>query len=146
MDTREIVIQWLSKAKDIDAGKSVYVPCNDRNSRKRLLKVFEKELRVMAQIDPVAAASLTIGGLLKEGYHWVIITKKKSTPMVGWIKGDDGSTERVEITTDAERQRRLRLMVLEDHMTDEQISEIEDNLSSEDLHFTASLRKECGLK
>ena len=147
MDLREIAIKWLSKAKEIKAGREIYIPCNDKNSRKRLLKVFEKELKVMSEIDPVSSSCLTISGLLKEGQHWIVVKKKLSTPIVGWIKSGDGNElERVELESDPERSRRIKLMVLEETLSDEEIADIEGTLSEEDLTYIHSLRKECGMK
>lgn len=131
---RDILIRWIEEALAANTGEEMHLPVETRNDRKALAKALQKEVEILRRIDPVPASTLVISQRTKDAQLYVIIKKVMMTPLVGFLKRTDGTTERVEISHERDRWRRLKLMK-DDGLSLKQIIDIEGDLTDEERQF-----------
>ncbi len=131
---RDLLIRWLEEALQAKTGEELHLPVETRNDRKALVKALQKEVDILRKIDPVPASTLLIAEKTKDGKLYVIIRKIMMTPLVGFLKLQDGTTTRVEINHSRDRWRRLQLMK-NDGLSLKQITDIEGDLTDEERYF-----------
>jgi len=131
---RDILISWIEKVLTSKTGEELHLPVESKEQQKQLLKSIKKEVEILKGIDPVTASTLVPFKRVADGLLWVGIRKVMTTPLVGFIKRSDGTTERVEIKQERDRWRRLTLMK-KDGLTLEEIEAIEGELTAEELLF-----------
>lgn len=124
MELRETVIEWINKLLEMETGEEIFLHVHSKVDQKDLLKLFRKELKILDNIDPVAASSVHVYPIFKDKRLWVSIRKVASSPTIGFKKDLQGNVERIELKEDADLKRRLRLM-RSDGMTWEEIEGIE---------------------
>ena len=131
---RDLLIRWLEEALQAKTGEELHLPVETRKDRKALVKALQKEVDILRKIDPVPASTLLIAEKTKDGKLYVIIRKVMMTPLVGFLKRVDGETERIEISHERDRWRRLKLMK-DDGLSLQQVEDIEGDLTEEEQHF-----------
>lgn len=135
MQNRRLVQQWLQTAVDeLSKGEELLLPTNTKQDAKEKLKLFSKELRILAKIDLISASELQIATRFKDHRFWLVIKKISFSPLIAFKKGKDGEVKRILIEDSSERRRRLLLMK-EDGLTTEEIQEIEEDLTEEELEL-----------
>lgn len=130
---RELILKWLDLLLSSETGEVMYIPVEDKNQQKALLKSFRSEISIMSEVDPERSTKIKLSTTVHDSRLWVTLEKVAGTPLVGFIKKKDGTTERVSIE-DPGRQRRLTAMK-EDGYTLQQVVEIEGELSKEEADF-----------
>lgn len=141
MSAREIVIRWLQKACDeLDTGERMLFPAESQQDQKDKKKLFLKELKVLAKVDPVAASQLQITHRFEDHRFWVIIKRIAFSPLIAFKKDKEGNVERITMEDDSEKLRRLSLMK-EDGYSIEDIIEMEGGLSEEEIEFLKRERR-----
>ena len=134
---RDIVIKWIDLAYErLSAGEEVYIHTETTADQKTGLKAIRKELDILSKVDPIRAIELTCYPTFKDHRNWLVIKKIPGDPTVGFIKRQDGASERVEIEH-SERRRRLALMI-DDGLLLKEILDLEDDLNEEDLAFISN--------
>jgi hypothetical protein len=121
---------WIDKASELDPGESVFLLADSRDHSRSLTKDFRKEIKILSQIDPVKASKLVARPAVREQKYWVEIAKEHGSPLIGFVKRNNGTVERIEIS-DPDRMRRLRMMK-EDGFDLDNIEDIEGELSDDE--------------
>jgi hypothetical protein len=128
---RNITIEWLHKAAQLETGQELYFPAESKQSQKDLFKLFVRELKVFAAIDPATAATIMPAATFKDSRHWVVLRKIAAVPTLAFMKDGSQPVQRVSIADSSDRARRLEMM-LSDGYTVEKMEEIEGTLSEDD--------------
>ena len=131
---RDILISWIEKALEAKTGEELYLPVETKDEQKILLKALKKEVEILKRIDPVVASRLVPFKRTADGKIWVGVRLVMMTPLVGFLKREDGTTERIEISHERNRLRRLQLMKA-DGLKIPEIEDIEGELTEEERHF-----------
>lgn len=140
MDTQEIIIRWLQKAsEEMEAGEIMLFPADTRQDQKDKKKLFLKELKILAKVDPVAASQLQITAKFEDHRLWIVIKKIAFSPLIAFKKNIDGSVERIVIEDNSEKLRRLSLMKSDGYSLKD-IREMED-LTKEEIEFLKRERR-----
>lgn len=105
-----LYIEWLEKAKTLQAQEELLFPAASAEEQKQLTRILRKELKNMQMIDPVEASSIEVHKKFKDYKHWVTLKKIAGTPLIAFKKGVDGKIERVAITLTGREKRLLKLM------------------------------------
>lgn len=133
MEKREIYINWIRKTLELEIGEELYIPVDNKQSQKTILRGINKELRIMEVFD-LAATQVYVTKTFKDKRLWVLLKKTGVSPFVGFKKGVDGVVQRVSIDSLSEKMRRLTLMI-EDGLNLEEVQEIEGELTNEEAKF-----------
>lgn len=134
MSYREILIQWLKEISEASAGEEIFLPTDNRQLQMETIVAVKRELRIMAEIDPVKAAQIRVSKVFRDGKLWVRLKKIPHSPLLGFKKGVDGVIERVNLEDLSAKRRRWKLMRLDGYST-EDIIESEDNLTEDEIAF-----------
>jgi len=116
---REIISQWIDKALPLKLHSKLYIPVESKAASKKILSAFNKELSILAELDPENAGTLFISTVYKEKHFWIVIEKVIGNPLVGFIREPDGEMVRITINCDPERERRITLMFAEGYTVTE---------------------------
>ena len=127
------MISWINEALKLSPGESIFLPSETRDSAKTLVKNFKKELRVLAEVNPMRANQLLPSVAIKEGLYWIELKRIFGSPLVGFKKTANGNTVRVMLD-DPEKKRRLFLM-WQDGLSLEEVEGIEGELSEEERNL-----------
>ncbi|MCE7738498.1 MAG: hypothetical protein GPJ50_03875 [Candidatus Heimdallarchaeota archaeon] len=132
---RRLAQQWLQTAVDeLSKGEELLLPTNTKQDAKEKLRLFSKELRVLAKIDLISASELQIATRFKDHRFWLVIKKVAFSPLIAFKKRKSGEVKRILIDDPSERRRRLLLMKADGYTVSE-IEEIERNLTEEELEL-----------
>ena len=126
---REIILTWLDVVDSYKPGESLFLATENRDHSKLMAREFKKELKILAELDPVKANKVSVASAVKDGKYWVEIKRTLGSPLVGFKRTAQG-VERTSID-DPERKRRLFLMA-QDGMTLAEVEETEDDLTLEE--------------
>ena len=138
---RQIVIKWLNKAmEELAVGEELAFPATTKPDQKEKKRMFINELKMLHKIDPVSASEIQITSKFRDHRFWIIIKKIAFSPLIAFKKNIDGSVERVLMEDDTEKLRRLSLMK-QDGYSIEDIKEMEDDLTEEDIEFLKRERR-----
>ena len=91
---REIISEWIEKAVSLDIADKISIPCETRQEAKDMVKLFKKELKILAEIDPLKATKVFIAMKAKESVWWLVINRVQPTSLVGFITTANGKTKR----------------------------------------------------
>jgi len=127
---REIVIRWLEEAQVLEPGESLFLPGETREHSRELVRLFKAELKIMAEIDPVAGNRVQVHNTIKDQRYWVELKRTYGNPLLGFKRDKDGNILR-KILIDPDRKRRLMCMK-EDGMTLAEAEAIEGELTDEE--------------
>ena len=130
---REIVVEWIEKAVALSLGEKISIPCETRQEAKEAVKTFKKELKILAEIDPLKSSKLFISMRAAESVWWLTINRVQPTSLVGFVTRSDGKTERVELG-DPDKSRRILLMK-QDGYSVQEIEDIEGELTDEEVNM-----------
>lgn len=131
MMKREIIIKWIDKALEQDLHSKLYIPAESKEDAVKLRTEFRRELEVLYATDPENASTMVVGTIFKDSRHWVVLSRVLGNTLVGFVRHKDGTMERVRLSYDYERERRIELM-FQDGMTVEQVEEAEGPLTEEE--------------
>lgn len=131
---RDLLIRWIEEALAQKTGEELHLPVETRQDRKMLQKALQKEIEILRRIDPVPASTLVLSPKTHQAQLYVVIKKVMMTPLVGFRKLQDGTTERIEIDHSRDRWRRLKLMK-DDGLSLQQVIDIEGDLTEEERFF-----------
>lgn len=136
MSYREILIQWLKEISEAKAGDEIFLPTDNRQLQMETIVAVKRELRIMAEIDPVQAAQIRASKVFRDGKLWVVLKKIAHSPLLGFKKDRDGVIKRVNLEDISSKRRRWKLMRLDGYSTEKIIeSEGKDNLTEDELSF-----------
>jgi len=105
---RNIVIEWLHKAADMQIGNEIYLPVISKPDQKSLHRTFIRERNVLAEIDAEAAAGIHIYSCFKDGKFWVVLKRVSNSPTVGFMKIGEAVTK-VDIVSEKNDEYRQNL-------------------------------------
>ena len=71
---REKIISILNVTLQSDLGSEIFIPCSSKKEQKDTHTCIIRELKVMSEIDPSDAASITHRALFKDGRFWICLT------------------------------------------------------------------------
>ncbi len=135
MNVQEITVRWLQKAsEEIELGESMLFPADTRQDQKEKKRLFLRELKILAKVDPVAASQLQITTKFEDHRFWIVVKKIAFSPLIAFKKGKNGNVERVVLKDDSEKLRRLSLMK-SDGYSIKDIKEVEGDLTEEEMEF-----------
>lgn len=141
MGTQEITLRWLQKAsEELETEEYILFPANSRQAQKDKKKLFLKELKILAKVDPIAASQLQVTTKFEDSRFWIVVKKIAFSPLIAFKKNKNGNVERIIIEDDSEKLRRLSLMK-EDGYSLGDIEEIEGGLSKEEKEFLKRERR-----
>ena len=134
---KNIIHLWISKAKEVEPGESIFLNCEDRVHSRAICRQFKKELKELSRIDPISASEIKVVTAIRDQRYWVKLKKTRGSPFIGFKKDKDGKTIRIEID-DPERSRRLACMK-EDGLTLEEVEDIEGELNEDERRLFEAL-------
>lgn len=141
MDTQKIIMRWLQKiGSELKTGEQMLFPADSRQDQKDKKKLFLKELKALAKIDPVTASQLQVIVKFDDHRFWVVIKRIAFSPFIAFKKDRNEHVERVIMEDDSDKLRRLGLM-REDGYTIEDIEKTEGPLSKEEKDFLKRERR-----
>ena len=141
MDTQEITIRWLQKAsEEMEAGERMLFPADTRQDQLDKKRLFIRELKILAKVDPVAASQLQIISKFEDHRFWVVVKKIAFSSSIAFKQDKSGNVTRVTMKDDSEKLRRLRLMK-DDGYTIEDIEKVEGKLSDKEIEFLERERR-----
>lgn len=106
---RDLLVQWLYKALEMDTGEELYIPSDNKDNQKEMYKQFRRELDTMRKLDPENAAKIRVSTTYKDTKFWVVLKKVSVTPLTAYKKGANG-IERVQIVNERDALRREKLL------------------------------------
>lgn len=130
---RELAIEWLNRLPTLAFGEELFIPVGSRREQKTVETVFQREKRILAQIDPEQASQTHIYSTFRDQKFWVVLRRMDATQAVGFLKDADGTVKRLTVEQ-SQRSRRLDLM-LQDGLSLREIEEIEGELSEEEKRY-----------
>ena len=130
MMNREIVVQWLNETDNLEPGESLFLICENREESRQMVRQFKTELKVLSHIDPVKASKITVTTAIRDQRYWMELKKTFGSPLIGFKKGKDGVTSRIELD-DPDKRRRL-LCMKEDGYSLEEVEDLEGELSNDE--------------
>ena len=133
--SRRLAQKWLQSVVDeLSKGEELLLPAKSKQDVKEKQRLFVSELRVLTKIDSISASELQITTRFKDHRFWLVIKKVSFSPLIAFKKGRDGEVKRILIEDSSERRRRLLLMKADGYTVNE-IKEIEENLTEEELEI-----------
>lgn len=126
-----VMAAWFEEALLLKGGEELYIPGETKQAVKKLVKDFLTEKEKVAKVDVIAASTLDYTTKFRENKFWLVIQKNSYSPFVGFKKTLTGSMEKIILSSDLSRKRRLHLMV-EDGMSLFKIEEILGSLTVEE--------------
>jgi len=72
---RDIAIEWLHRAQSLSPGQEIYLPCQSKDDQKKLWKMFGKEHKILAEIDPVMASNIFPYLTFKDKKFWLVLKR-----------------------------------------------------------------------
>ena len=127
---RELIINWLYKAKDLDLGDKIYIPGQTKDSCKRNIRRFNKELDLFFTLNPDLAGTISVSYTFRDGEHWILLKRTKGRPHVGFVKKASGEVEKTSIVYSPGKERLLRLMK-KSNFSFKEAKEIDSSLTEE---------------
>ena len=134
MKTRDIIIKWIDEISSSEIGEKLFLPCENRSIQTETLLSLKREIKILADIEPVKAAQVNVKRYWKDGKLWVVIEKIPQSPLLAFKKNKDGEVKRITIEDLAAKKRRWKLMKLDGYSTEE-IIKGESELTEEELAF-----------
>ncbi len=133
MKVRNPVLEsWFYRALTLKLGEELFIPCEDRKDRTKMVNDFDLILKKYAHIEPIIASQLVFRSAFRDGGHWIRVLRKPSDPSVVFKKHPDGTVTREVISTNFEIKRMIDLM-LRDNWSKKYIIEFFDNMTEEEL-------------
>lgn len=130
---RELAIEWLNRLPTINFGEELFIPVGSRREQKTVETVFQREKRILSQIDPEQASQTHIYSTFRDQKFWVVLRRVDATQATGFLKDTEGTIQKLTIDQ-SQRQRRLDLMI-KDGLSLQEIEEIEGLLSNEEKRY-----------
>jgi hypothetical protein len=128
----KILEAWFKKAvAELQVGEELRFEVESKleaQSKKKALIKFKREYE---ELDPIGASLIDIKTDRSLEKFWVLIIKRATSPLMGFKKCADGTTERIILDNDLNRERRLKLMI-NDGLTLEEVEEIEGSLTPDE--------------
>jgi hypothetical protein len=115
-----LVLEWLDKGKELLPGEEYHFAVANADEQARLIKDLRRELKKLAEINPVEASKYKILKKFRDHQHYVHLQKVAGTPLVAFKKDINGKISRVSIEL-KDRTRRLFKMMLTDGLSEEEI-------------------------
>ena len=141
MDTQEITLRWLQKASgEMVVGEQMLFPADSRQDQKDKKKLFMRELKILAKVDPIAASQLQVTHKFEDHRFWIVVRKIAFSPFIAFKKDKEGNVIRVIMEDDSEKLRRLSLMRQDGYLL-EDIEEMEGGLSKDEREFLKRERR-----
>lgn len=94
---REKVISILNKVLESEIGSEIYIPCASKKSQNDTYTCVVRELKVMAEIDPADAETISHRAIFKDRRFWVVLTHVTPTLSSIFVKSKEGKITRVTI-------------------------------------------------
>jgi len=102
---RLLTLSWLEKGKELKAGGTLHIPCDNKHRQEALFNSFKQELKILSEINPTAASQLTPQKRLKDSTLWVVIVKSATDPTAGWVKSPEGEITKVILSRNSISER-----------------------------------------
>lgn len=94
---RELIINWIYKALDLDLDDELYIPGETREYCRRTVKKFNKEIELLYKLSPEKAGTLIATSTFKDRRHWILLKRTLGNPFIGFVKKSSGEKERILI-------------------------------------------------
>lgn len=87
---REKIIKIINISLTREIGSSIFIPCASKKEQQDFHTCMVRELKVLSEIDPIEAASLTHRVVFKDGRFWVVLTRIEPVLTSVYIKSPTG--------------------------------------------------------
>jgi hypothetical protein len=94
---RELIVNWIYQASDLDLEEKLHIPGENRPACLRTIRRFIKELDIFYQINPEKAGTISVAYSFKDSSHWIVLSRVKGNPFVGFVKRKGGEVERIDL-------------------------------------------------
>lgn len=139
--SNQIYIDWINQTLALPPGDAIYLPCSSKEEQTRLLHRFKDILMGVSEISPTTAVKLAVTRKFRDRKHWIVLEHRADTLLTGFVKNAEGKVSKIELESDREKYRRLKLMA-EDGISLERVEELEGQLSDEELLFFNRCRED----
>jgi hypothetical protein len=118
----------FEEALKLEPGGDIFVECEDKTDRIKLIKELDRMLRKYVNVDPIIASQLVFRATFRDMRHWVRIHRKSNDPSIVWKKDTNGNIEKVVIGVNFKLKRMIELMKRDNYS----IERIREELIEED--------------
>lgn len=112
---------WFERAKELEPEQSILLPVSSKLEQTAIARKLREVKNDYIKIDPKMAMSINIGILTKDNQCFVTLKKTYATPMIGFLRDNEGKMSKIDISGDVDRDRMIRLMI-KDGLSKEEIS------------------------
>ena len=117
-----VLESWFEQALKLKLGEELFIACEDRKDRAKMVKDLDAIAKSYINIEPVITNQLIFRSVFRDGGHWIRVVRKPSNPKVIFKKLPDGSVSKENLTIDYDKKRMIELMI-RDGWTSEYIKE-----------------------
>ena len=131
---------WMNRAVDISEGDQIIIPFANKEDAKSLKWFLYNERKLIEDISPDIAATITISLRVMEDKFCLVIGKlHNKAQSLGIIIHKDGSTSHIDVslTKDTARQRMMDMMI-EDGKEVDSIMNIVKDLTDDEISYIRS--------
>jgi len=87
---REKIISIFQVTLNSETGSSVFIPCSSKKEQQDMHTCVVRELKIMSEIDPDDAASITHRAIFKDGRFWIVLTHVEPALNCVYVKSING--------------------------------------------------------
>ena len=129
-----VLESWFYRALALKLGEELFIPCEDRKERRKMVKQLDDLLKRYTHIEPVVTSQLVFRESFRDAAHWVRVIRKPNKPEVVFTKHTDGSVTKETLAQNFEMKRMVELMS-QDGWSKDHIREHFDNISDDELEI-----------
>lgn len=131
----EVYRMWFRKAMATDTGSKLFLPADNKVDAQWLKRVMEEERTAYSVVDPQGCASIAVTITFRDSRFWVVLTKRKVSPLVAYIKDSTNHVAKLNLKTDVLRMRMLSRLINNEAKTLEEVEKIVGPLSKDEKEF-----------
>jgi hypothetical protein len=118
---KDLIVKWFEQAINLPTGKEILLECESKQEQTYVKKILN-DLKKEYHVDPVEASKISVRTQRKDRRFWVIIRKRSTSLMIGFIRDENSNTEKLVITENNSLHRQVYLMNL-DGLSHKEISD-----------------------
>ena len=130
----DIIESWFEQAKKLDSGESLFLECHSKADARSMLRKFKHIRSEYEKINPILTSTIELHTTFKDKKFWLVITKLSASPLVGFKKDMNGNLIKITLENDIDRERRIKLMIV-DGMNLEEIKQNVHDLTNEEIEL-----------
>ena len=94
---REKIISIINHVLNSDVGTEIFVPCSSKKEQKDMHTCIVRELKVLSNIDPADAASITHRAIFRDGRFWIALVHVDPALNSIFVKTRDGRISKIGV-------------------------------------------------